>query len=182
MDSMTFLLFGATGDLAKRKIYPALYKLFSNQNIPQSISIIGIGRRVMSDVEFQTKVEQSLATFSRISTDDESGVEEFISTFRYCQLDTANIEDYQDLLSLVKMRETELNIPKNRMFYLSVIPEVFDVIALNIKESGLWATKGLNRLIIEKPFDHNVKSVRELNTKVIKGFDEADIYCIDHYL
>ncbi|MED1557165.1 glucose-6-phosphate dehydrogenase [Bacillus paramycoides] len=182
MESMTILLFGATGDLAKRKIYPALYKLFSNQNIPQSISIIGIGRRAMSDVEFQTKVEQSLATFSRISTDDESGVEEFISTFRYCQLDTANIEDYQDLLSLVKRRETELNIPKNRMFYLSVVPEVFDVITLNIKESGLWATKGLNRLIIEKPFGHSLKSVRELNTKLIKGFDETDIYCIDHYL
>ncbi|PFQ50359.1 glucose-6-phosphate dehydrogenase [Bacillus cereus] len=182
MDSMTFLLFGATGDLAKRKIYPALYNLFSNQNIPQSISIIGIGRRVMSDVEFQTKVEQSLATFARRSTNDESGVEEFISTFRYCQLNTANIEDYQDLLSLVKRRETELNIPEHRMFYLSVIPEVFDVIALNIKESGLWATRGLNRLIIEKPFGHKLKSTRELNAQLNKGFDEADIYCIDHYL
>ena len=116
-------------------------------------------------MEFQTKVEQSLATFSKISTDDESGVEKFISTFRYCQLNTANIEDYQDLLRLVKMRETELNIPGNRMFYLSVIPEVFDVIALNIKESGLWATKGLNRLIIEKPFGYHVKSACEFNEK-----------------
>lgn len=61
----------------------------------------------MSDVEFQTKVEQSIAIFSRRSTDDESGVEGFISTFRYCQLNTANVEDYQDLLSLVKRRETE---------------------------------------------------------------------------
>ncbi|MCQ6286185.1 MULTISPECIES: glucose-6-phosphate dehydrogenase [Bacillus cereus group] len=182
MDSMTFLLFGATGDLAKRKIYPALYKLFSNQNIPQSISIIGIGRRAMSDVEFQTKVEQSLATFSRISSDDESGVEEFISTFRYCQLDTANIVGYQDLLSLVKKRETELNISENRMFYLSVVPEVFDVIALNIKESGLWTTKGLDRLIIEKPFDYNVTSAREFNRKLIEDFDETDIYYINHYL
>ncbi|MFD3217427.1 glucose-6-phosphate dehydrogenase [Bacillus sp. BR_7a] len=182
MDSMTFLLFGATGDLAKRKIYPALYDLFSNQNIAQSLSIIGIGRRLMSDMEFQTKVEQSLATFSRISTDDESGVEEFISTFRYCQLNTANIEDYQDLLRLVKMRETELNISENRMFYLSVIPEVFDVIALNIKESGLWATKGLNRLIIEKPFGYHVTSARELNEEMIEDFDETDIYYIDHYL
>ncbi|ATI53614.1 MULTISPECIES: glucose-6-phosphate dehydrogenase [Bacillus cereus group] len=182
MDSMTFLLFGATGDLAKRKIYPALYDLFSNQNIAQSLSIIGIGRRLMSDMEFQTKVEQSLATFSRISTDDESGVEEFISTFRYCQLNTANIEDYQDLLRLVKMRETELNIPENRMFYLSVIPEVFDVIALNIKESGLWATKGLNRLIIEKPCGYHVTSAREFNEKMIEDFDETDIYYIDHYL
>ncbi|ANC10940.1 glucose-6-phosphate dehydrogenase [Bacillus cereus] len=133
-------------------------------------------------MEFQTKVEQSLATFSRISSDDESGVEEFISTFRYCQLDTANIVGYQDLLSLVKKRETELNIPENRMFYLSVIPEVFDVIALNIKESGLWATKGLNRLIIEKPFDYNVTSAREFNGKLIEDFDETDIYYIDHYL
>ncbi|PFD73294.1 glucose-6-phosphate dehydrogenase [Bacillus cereus] len=182
MDSMTFLLFGATGDLAKRKIYPALYNLFSNQNIPQSISIIGIGRRAMSDVEFQTIVGQSLTTFSRISTDDQSGVEEFISTFRYCQLDTANIVGYQNLLSLVKKRETELNIPENRMFYLSVVPEVLNVIVLNIKESGLWATKGLNRLIIEKPFNYNVTSAREFNGKLIEDFDETDIYYIDHYL
>ncbi|MBZ6023457.1 glucose-6-phosphate dehydrogenase [Bacillus thuringiensis] len=163
-------------------MYPALYKLFSNENIPQSISIIDIGRKVMSDVEFQTKVEQSLATFSRKSTDDESGVEEFISTFRYCQLNTANIEDYQDLLSLVKRRETELNNPENRMFYLSVIPEVFDVIALNIKESGLWTTKGLNRLIIEKPFGHHITSAHEFNGELIEDFDETDIYYIDHYL
>ncbi|ARC32464.1 glucose-6-phosphate dehydrogenase [Bacillus toyonensis] len=163
-------------------MYPALYKLFSNQHIPQSISIIGIGRRVMSDVEFQTKVEQSLATFSRISTDDKSGVEEFISTFRYCQVNTANIEDYQGLLRLVKRRETELNISENRMFYLSVIPEVFDIVALNIKESGLWVTKGLNRLIIEKPFDYSVTSARKFNRKLIEDFDETDIYYIDHYL
>ncbi|WP_410983392.1 glucose-6-phosphate dehydrogenase [Bacillus cereus] len=182
MDSMTFLLFGATGDLAKRKIYPALYNLFSNQNIPQSFSIIGIGRRAISDVEFQTRVEQSLAIFSRASTDDQSGVKEFISSFRYCQLDTANTEDYRDLLCLVKRRETELNIPENRMFYLSVAPELFDVIALNIKESGLWTTKGLKRFIIEKPFGHNLKSARELNAKLSKPFDEGDIYCIDHYL
>ncbi|PEP06710.1 glucose-6-phosphate dehydrogenase [Bacillus toyonensis] len=163
-------------------MYPALYKLFSNQHIPQSISIIGIGRRVMSDVEFQTKVEHSLATFSRRSTDDKSGVEEFISTFRYCQVNTANIEDYQGLLSLVKRRETELNISENRMFYLSVIPEVFDIVALNIKESGLWVTKGLNRLIIEKPFDYSVTSARKFNRKLIEDFDETDIYYIDHYL
>lgn len=80
------------------------------------------------------------------------------------------------------MREAELNISKNRMFYLSVIPEVFDVITLNIKESGLWATRGLNRLIIEKPFGHNVRSAHEFNEKLIEDFDETDIYCIDHYL
>ncbi len=86
------------------------------------------------------------------------------------------------MLRLVKRRETELNIPENRMFYLSVIPEVFDVIALNIKESGLWATKGLNRLIIEKPFGYHVTSAREFNGKMIEDFDETDICYINHYL
>ncbi|MFJ7763076.1 glucose-6-phosphate dehydrogenase [Bacillus toyonensis] len=133
-------------------------------------------------MEFQTNVEKSLSTFSRRFTDDKSGVEEFISTFRYCQVNTANIEDYQDLLSLVKRCEAELKIPKNRMLYLSVIPEVFDVITLNIKESGLWATRGLNRLIIEKPFGHNVTSAHEFNEKLIENFDKNDIYYINHYL
>ncbi|PFK31241.1 hypothetical protein COI93_21390 [Bacillus cereus] len=73
-------------------------------------------------------------------------------------------------------------MPENRMFYQSVAPELFDVIALNIKESGLWTTKGLKRFIIEKPFGHNLKSARELNTKLSNPFDESDIYCIDHYL
>lgn len=69
------------------------------------------------------------------------------------------------------------------MFYLSVIPEVFDVIALNIKKSGLWATKGLNRrLIIEKPFGYHVTSAREFNEKMIEDFDETDICYINHYL
>lgn len=109
-------------------------------------------------------------------------VKEFISAFRYCQLDTTNTEGYRDLLDLVKRRETELNIPENRMFYLSVAPELFDVIALNIKESGLGAAKGWKRLIIEKPFGHDLKSARELNAKLSKAFDEDEIYRIDHYL
>jgi glucose-6-phosphate 1-dehydrogenase len=182
MDSMTFILFGATGDLAKRKIYPALYNLFIDQKMPQSFSIIGIGRREVSDVEFQTRVEQSLDTFSRRFVDNQSRVKEFISAFRYCQLDTTNTEGYRDLLALVKRRETELNIPENRMFYLSVAPELFDVVASNIKESGLGSTKGWKRLIIEKPFGHDLKSAQELNEKLSKSFTEDEIYRIDHYL
>ena len=82
----------------------------------------------------------------------------------------------------MKQRENELNIPENRMFYLSVAPEFFDMIALNIKQSGLGSTKGWKRLIIEKPFGRDLESARELNEKLSQAFEEEEIYRIDHYL
>lgn len=182
MQSMTFVLFGATGDLAKRKIYPALYNLFVDQKLPQPISVIGLGRRVLSDAEFQNHVEQSLETFSRRLDHDYSKLGEFLDAFRYKTLDVTNNGDYRELLTLVERREEELNIPENRMFYLSVAPDFFDVIALNIKESGLGSNKGWKRLIIEKPFGCDLKSARDLNAKLSKAFEEEEIYRIDHYL
>ena len=182
MDSMTFVLFGATGDLAKRKIFPALYNLFLDQKIPQSISIIGSGREELSDADFQNQVKQSLETFSRRLTNDHSKIEDFISLFCYRALDATNEEDYKGLLNLVQRREKELSIPENRMFYLSVAPDFFDLIALNIQESGLGSTKGWKRLIIEKPFGHDLTSARDLNKKLSQAFKEDEIYRIDHYL
>ncbi|MDM8151073.1 glucose-6-phosphate dehydrogenase, partial [Priestia megaterium] len=182
MESMTFVLFGATGDLAKRKIYPALYNLFLDQKVPQAFSIIGLGRKEISDVDFQNQVKQSVQTFSRRLVNDQLKMEEFLNAFRYSTLDVTNIDDYRKLLDLIQQREEELNIPENRMFYLSVAPEFFDVIALSIKESGLGSTKGWKRLIIEKPFGHDLKSSRDLNTKLSQAFKENEVYRIDHYL
>ncbi|MGE6833511.1 glucose-6-phosphate dehydrogenase [Priestia megaterium] len=182
MDSMTFVLFGATGDLAKRKIFPALYNLFLDQKIPQSISIIGSGREKISDADFQNQVRESLETFSRRLIDDCSKMEDFISSFSYGALDATDPEDYKDLLDLVQQREKALGIPGNRMFYLSVAPDFFHLIALNIKESGLGSTKGWKRLIIEKPFGHDLRSAQDLNTRLSQAFKENEIYRIDHYL
>jgi glucose-6-phosphate 1-dehydrogenase len=179
---MTFVLFGATGDLAKRKIFPALYNLFVDNKLPKPISVVALGRREMSDSELQAYVKESIKTFSRRNVNEDANLEEFLQAFRPCVFDATNKEDYSNLLKLVKQREEELNIPENRMFYLSVAPQFFDVIALNIKENGLGATKGWKRLIIEKPFGHDLQSARELNAKLSKAFDEDEIYRIDHYL
>lgn len=179
---MTFVLFGATGDLAKRKIYPALYNLFLDQKMPQSFSIIGLGRRDLTDDTFQTNVEHSLRTFSRRFLEDKAKLNEFINAFRYSQLDVTDVEGYQELLNLVQRREQELNIPENRLFYLSVAPEFFDVIASNINESNLKTANGWNRLIIEKPFGHDIVSAQDLNHRLGKSFSEEQIYRIDHYL
>jgi glucose-6-phosphate 1-dehydrogenase len=182
MEATTFVLFGATGDLAKRKIYPALFNLYVEQKLPQSFSVIGLGRRELSDEKFQANVEQSLLSFSRREASDPALVKNFISAFRYSVLDVGHKEDYQKLLQLVEQREEELDLAPNRMFYLSVGPEFFETIASNIKESGLGTTKGWKRLMIEKPFGHDLQSARDLNQKLSKAFAEHEIFRIDHYL
>lgn len=179
---MTFVLFGATGDLAKRKIFPALYNLYVDQKLPQSVSIIGLGRGELSHTDFQEKVKDSILEYSRRLEHEAANMGEFLDYFRYSKLDVNRVEDYKALLQLVKQREEQLGLEENRMFYLSVAPEFFDTIAVNIKNSGLGNTSGWKRLIIEKPFGHDLQSARELNEKLSRAFDEEEIYRIDHYL
>jgi glucose-6-phosphate 1-dehydrogenase len=179
---MTFVLFGATGDLAKRKIYPALFNLFLNEKLPESFLIIGVGRGELSDSDFQTHVKESVLNFSRHLINDKSKKDEFVKAFRYIRLDVTNAEQYKNLLELVQQSEKDRKITENRMFYLSVAPEFFNVIASNIKESGLSSSNGWKRLIIEKPFGHDLISAQDLNEKLSNSFKEDEIYRIDHYL
>ena len=182
LDSMTFVLFGATGDLAKRKIFPALYNLFLDGKFPASYSIIGLGRRPWSDNTFRAHIEESLKIFSRRLESDNAKMEKFLRAFRYTTLDVTNDASYEELLNMIEQREKELSIPENRLFYLSVAPEYIDVITSNINKSGLGSSKGWKRLIIEKPFGHDLLSAQELNEKLMKTFEEEEIYRIDHYL
>ncbi|ALS26237.1 glucose-6-phosphate 1-dehydrogenase [Paenibacillus sp. 32O-W] len=183
MDSMTLILFGATGDLAKRKIFPALFNLFVEQKLPHRFSLIGSGREPLTEGEFRKHVELAIRTFSRRSPEDRPQFEAFLRSFRYIALDVTNKAEYNKLLTLVREREQELGITEqNRMYYLSVAPEFFGVIAENIKESGLGGGKGWKRLIVEKPFGHDLQSARALNEQLSRAFGENEIYRIDHYL
>ncbi|SFL00078.1 glucose-6-phosphate 1-dehydrogenase [Paenibacillus sp. 1_12] len=183
MEATTFVLFGATGDLAKRKIYPAIYNLFIDQKLPQSFSVIGLGRRELSDEAFQANVEQSILMFARREAKDPVMVKSFLRAFRYSVLDVSRKEDYQKLLQLIEQQEEEqrATVP-NRMFYLSVGPEFFETITANINESGLGSANGWKRLVIEKPFGHDLQSARDLNTNLSKAFKEDEIFRVDHYL
>jgi len=182
MEAMTLILFGATGDLAKRKIFPALYNLYLDRKLPEQFSIVGTGLQLITDAEFQQNVKRSIHTFSRRNSEDDTLMHAFLAHIRYQQLDVLKGEGYQELKDLVEDRERQLSIPDNRLFYLSVAPEFFDIIALNVKESGLGSTRGWKRLIIEKPFGRDLKSARELNQKLSQSFAEDEIYRIDHYL
>lgn len=182
MESATIVLFGATGDLAKRKIYPALYHLFLEGKLPQPFSIVGLGRREWTDETFQANVEKSLRQFSGRSPDESPALRSFLSAFRYCVLDIGREEDYRKLSERIERREAELHMPSNRLFYLSVGPEYFETIALNLKQSGLGSVNGWKRLVIEKPFGKDLKSARQLNRTLSQAFQEDEIFRIDHYL
>jgi glucose-6-phosphate 1-dehydrogenase len=182
LDTITFVLFGASGDLAKRKIFPALYHLNLDQKLPKPISIIGLAIEDWTDHDFQEKVKESINTFAQPHENNEKELEEFLNAFRYSRLDAKQPDDFKKLLELVKQREAELKLEGNRLFYLSVAPDFFEIIALNIKESGLADTKGWKRLMIEKPFGHDLNSARELNQTLSKAFEEEEIYRIDHFL
>ncbi len=182
MEATTFVLFGATGDLARRKIYPALYNLFLDHKLHDSFAVIGLGRREVTDEAYQAMVERSLRDFSRREVKDTASVRSFLKAFRYNVLDVGHTEDYVRLLERVEQVETGMGSAPNRMFYLSVGPEFFEPIALNIEASGLGAAKGWKRLFIEKPFGHDLQSAQELNLTLSKAFTEEEIYRIDHYL
>lgn len=181
MQDMTFVLFGATGDLAQRKLFPALYNLYLDEKLPETVSIIGLGRKSYSDEEFQSKVEKSLDAYSRRSVQPES-LQEFLKKFRYGIFDATERDSYHQLNELVEERENELGIPQNRLFYLSVAPSLIDVITSSLHTSGVTQSKGWNRLIVEKPFGQNLETARTLNQNLRKVFNENEIYRIDHYL
>ncbi|MBD2843618.1 glucose-6-phosphate dehydrogenase [Paenibacillus sp. IB182496] len=182
MNAASFVLFGATGDLAKRKIYPALYNLFVDGKLSEGFSVVGLGRRAWSDETFQANVEQALYDFSRRKPADRGELARFVRAFRFQVLDIDRAEDYAQLRELVERRERELGLTPNRMFYLSVGPEYFGTIANHIEASGLGGADGWKRLVIEKPFGHDLASARALNAKLGETFAEEEIYRIDHYL
>lgn len=182
MKHTTFVLFGATGDLAKRKIYPALYNLFLDGKLPEKFLLFGLGRRVWSDEFFQANVAESLQQFSRRGANHSEQIQSFVQAFRYSVLDAGRREDYEKLRELIDQQEAELQMEPNRLFYLSVGPEFFETISTNIQESGLGSTDGWKRLVIEKPFGRDLQSARELNEHLNRTFSENEIFRIDHYL
>ncbi|MFC4099887.1 glucose-6-phosphate dehydrogenase [Paenibacillus xanthanilyticus] len=182
MDAMTFVLFGATGDLAKRKIFPAIYNLYLDRKLPESFQLIGLGRRKLSEDEFRSQVAQSLRAFSRRPAADESAVRDFLEHIGYSELNVNELSDYAKLASRIEEREQRFVLPENRVFYMSVAPELFGTIVANLQESGLSRVSGWKRLVIEKPFGHDLESARILNASLAQAFEEKEIFRIDHYL
>ncbi|WJE15281.1 glucose-6-phosphate dehydrogenase [Halobacillus sp. ACCC02827] len=181
MDDMTFVLFGASGDLAKRKIYPALYNLYIEGKTPEKLSVVGLGRKPYTKEVFHDIIKESLETFSRRKADPDK-LEAFLDQFRYFIFDAMEAQSYQDLKAFIEEREAEIGIPDNRLFYLSVAPTLVEPITESMNENGITNTEGWKRLIVEKPFGSDLASAQHLNERLTQVFNEDEIFRIDHYL
>ncbi len=171
-------LFGATGDLASRKLYPALYQLYAKNLLSNEFALIGTGRRDWSQDHFRDVVRQSIQPCDP----SEKLLEEFLTHFYYLQADVESVQDYAALKSLISQLEATYHSQGNRVFYISLAPTLFATITHHLKEQALLSESGYNRLIIEKPFGYDQESARKLQHQLERSFEEEQIYRIDHYL
>ncbi len=176
--SLLITLFGATGDLAARKLYPAIYRLYKNKQISSRFALIGTARRQWSNTYFRQIVLDSIQD----EIDDLSHAQEFTSHFYYQSHDVKDSNHYAKLRQLSDQLETDYQTEGNRIFYISLSPSLFPIITRELKNQKLLTKKGFNRLIIEKPFGYDYQSAKNLQDQLTQSFDESQIYRIDHYL
>ena len=177
------VVFGAGGDLAKRKLFPAIYNLAKDKLLPKDFAIVGFGRTVGSTEEFRKRVSEELPQFATSEVDPEllawlvERIYVQIGTFE----DSSAFEGLQTLLSRV---DKDHGTNRNYFYYLATAPRFFAEIVhrlgaagLTNEENGQW-----RRVIIEKPFGRDLESARALNGNIAKTLKESQIYRIDHYL
>jgi glucose-6-phosphate 1-dehydrogenase len=178
----TLVIFGATGDLSRRKLLPALYNLAHEGALPEHFNLIGVSRRDQSDEDFRAFARESIEEFSRRETDP-NVLEGLLQRLRYIGFSFDDQDGYGRLAKALEELDEAAGQPLNRAYYLSTAPEYFPVITSALKEAGLHRHKGADvRVIIEKPFGTDLESARSLQRVVSSAFREHQVFRIDHYL
>ena len=182
MEPHVFVIFGASGDLAKRKLVPALFELFKNGHLEGDFVILGASRTEYTDESFRDMIflENELLDKSGVEAGD---LDRFSKQLFYQPVNTKDGADYVKIRTRVDELNEQFNTQGNVVFYLSTPPELYGVIPEYLAQHGLNdCSKGWKRLIIEKPFGYDFTSAKELNTRLQQFFPENNIYRIDHYL
>ncbi len=179
------VLFGASGDLAKRKVIPAMYDLAQHNSLGERYAIIGFARTPMTDESFRTTIGEAAKTISEVGPIEPAKWDVFASNLYYSSGDYGDPDCYAHLAKRLAELDKEKNLGGNRLFYLSTPPEVYPKIVEQLGRAGLARASNPNswvRIIIEKPFGRDLASARELNKIVLGVFEEKQVYRIDHYL
>ncbi|MEO7529751.1 MAG: glucose-6-phosphate dehydrogenase [Sediminibacterium sp.] len=177
-----FVIFGATGDLSCRKLAPALYNLFIDGWLPEQFAIIGSGRSPLTDEQFAEKIREGINRFSRSGEVVKEKWDLFSQHLVYTLVDIKDGEAYKIFGDKISTYETEWQAKANLIYYLAVSPDFFPVIAENISKNKLAEDAEKARIVVEKPFGHDIESARSLNTLLKELFHEKQVYRIDHYL
>jgi glucose-6-phosphate 1-dehydrogenase len=182
-DDQILVIFGASGDLTKRKLIPALFELESQKLLPKKFAILGVGRSALTDDAFRSELAELLKEID-IPNKDKNTLEDFLKRLFYQILNTADIGSYYVLNERLNSISSENSISSNFIFYLATPPNLYETIAEGLAQNGL--NKEINnswrRIIVEKPFGYDLASSKSLNNKLLAFFNEEQIYRIDHYL
>jgi glucose-6-phosphate 1-dehydrogenase len=184
-DPNAFVLFGATGDLAHRKVMPAIYQLLRTNLLPAEFSIVAVARRPYTDDAFRAEVRASLGKYSRVLPIEETAWTELAKRITYQQLDFADDAGYDRLGERLDALDAERGTAGNRLYYLATQPSQVTEIVRQMGRVGLdheLHGAGWRRVVVEKPFGRDLDSARRLNHELNKVFRESQIYRIDHYL
>jgi glucose-6-phosphate 1-dehydrogenase len=178
----TLIIFGATGDLARRKLLPALYNLAHEGALPEHFALVGSSRSDLSDEAFREMAVAAVREFSR-RTPDEKVLAKLFETARYVGGSFDQDSVYERLATVLPEVDAQAGYALNRSFYLSTAPEFFPIIVKQLGAHNLNDAEGADvRVIIEKPFGTRLHEARELNQIVLGVFEERQVFRIDHYL
>ena len=170
----SFVLYGVLGDLSVRKLIPAWYYLERDSILSDSLQILGVGRKDITDSQLKNTLKESLETYVPLEYLDQTIVSTLIDRFSYCSCDLQSPDSYKKL---------ELKIQDWKMpmaHYLAISPGLFESVCDGLSGAGLVTQEC--RIVVEKPVGYDLESSQEINEKLIKHFDESQIYRIDHYL
>ncbi|MEM9885401.1 MAG: glucose-6-phosphate dehydrogenase [Bacteroidota bacterium] len=183
MDPLILVIFGASGDLAERKLVPAVYELYKDKLLPDCFAVLGISRSEYSDEEFRQKTFFENEFIEREERSSKEKEQAFAEKLYYLPISTSEQSDYAKVKDRLKELNQQCGTMGNYMFYLSTPPFLYEIIPECLAAYGLnEETDGWRRLVIEKPFGKDEASAKALNEELLQYFDEERIYRIDHYL
>jgi len=177
-DRHVFVIFGGTGDLARRKLIPSLYRLITENDVAHRCVLLGVATGDLDDDAYRAWTRDALRETGLSDTDLEAWCDDNV----FYQKLGRDSESYEQLRRRIESIEFDRGFPGNRAFYLALPPPVFPTVITGLGGAGLSESPGWTRLVIEKPIGTDLASARELNTVANEFFDESQIYRIDHYL
>lgn len=186
-DSCIMVIFGATGDLTARKLIPALYNLAREGQLPSHFGCVGFARRAKTNEEFRQEMYEAVVQFSRSKPIDQEIWSRFSEQLFYLQSEFDEDDGYDRLNKYLQKLDSQLGTKGNRVYYLSVQPSFFPLVVEKLSQHHLIYPIGesrtkWSRVIIEKPFGHDLDSALQLQRDLVQHLDESQIYRIDHYL
>ncbi len=183
-DPCAIVIFGASGDLTRRKLIPALFELAACQSLARRFSIVGFARSEMSDAAFQDSVARAVREDGTCKVKDED-LRSFAQSFVYVAGDYDQPDAFAKLSRRLEELDRERHLEGNRLYYLATPPAVYPKVIGQIRTAGLARPATENswvRIIVEKPFGRDLASARKLNRTILEAFDETQVYRIDHFL